>query len=90
MKHNYPGEDFQTEMQLPEALRRLLSDKKSHTTSLNYATGYIKEAVRMMNEGAPYSELNTQILYVLNNITHYRGRDHKEIRQCLKTFCGIK
>jgi len=64
-----------------EALKLILSDTKSYKTSLNYAVDYTLHALTL-EEGS--LEFETQILYVLNNITHWRHKDAKEVRKTLK------
>ena len=53
---------------------------------LNWAVGYAKHGLSILSE----DELRTQCLYVLNNMTHWRGEVAKEVRATLKSFCGIK
>lgn len=62
-----------------EAIDVILSDKKSYNTSLNYAVNYCIAAKSMTGY-----ELDVQILYILNNITHWRHPMAKEVRSVLK------
>lgn len=62
-----------------EAIDVILSDKKSYSGSLNYAVNYCKAAKFMTGE-----ELRVQILYILNNITHWRHPQAKEVRAVLR------
>lgn len=64
-----------------QAIRKILADKKSYPTSLNYAVNYCKYALEMSGQ-----ELKTQCLYILNNITHWRGEGNKEVRKMLKVW----
>jgi len=64
-----------------KAIEVILQDRKSYTTSLNYAINYCKEAIGMDGE-----ELRVQCLYILNNITHWRHPKAKEVRQVLKDY----
>lgn len=70
-----------TEKQVHEAIQIILSDKKSYPTSLNYAVNYCLLS-REMHGGA----LKTQVLYILNNISHWRHPEAKTVRQILKNF----
>lgn len=72
-------------MTVTEAIRVILSDTKSYATSLNYAVSYCRAAIGMDGE-----ELRVQLLYVLNNITHWRHPQAKEVRAVLKKAAGIK
>lgn len=49
--------------------------------ALNYAVNYAKAGMIMTGR-----ELRTQCLYVLNNMTHWRGLASKNVRQCLKDY----
>jgi hypothetical protein len=68
-----------------DAIRIILSDKKSYPTSLNYAVGYCQYALGMSGE-----DLRVQCLYILNNISHWRHEQAKSVRRTLKDYCGIK
>jgi hypothetical protein len=68
-----------------DAIRVILSDKKSYPTSLNYAVGYCRYALGMEGE-----DLRVQCLYILNNISHWRHPSAKGVRRTLKDYCGIK
>lgn len=70
-----------TEEGVKEAIKIVLEDKKSYATSLNYAVGYCRYALEMSGE-----ELRTQCIYILNNITHWRGPGNKEVRKVIKAF----
>lgn len=64
------------------ALLDILEDwEDRHSKSLNYAFEYAKAGLYMHGE-----ELATQCLYVLNNITHWRGTKAKKVRQVLKSY----
>jgi hypothetical protein len=60
---------------------KILADKKSLGTSLNYAVDYCLAAEKLSGEA-----LRVQCLYILNNITHWRHPDAKEVRSHLKSF----
>ncbi len=55
--------------------------------SLNYAVGYA-EAGLGMEMGS--HEAKVQALYVLNNVTHWRGDLAKTVRAALKAEAGVK
>lgn len=74
--------DKPTEDQVKDAIRVILSDKKSYTTSLNWAVGYCEAALDM--EGGHWLEV--QVLYILNNISHWRHPRAKEVRTILKAY----
>lgn len=64
-----------------DAIDVILSDKKSYTTSLNYAVDYCRFAKRMTGH-----DLAVQCLYILNNIQHWRHPSAKNVRVVLKAF----
>ena len=68
-----------------EAIKTILSDKKSYTTSLNWAIDYCRAAQRLTGKA-----LQVQCLYILNNITHWRHPLAKEVRIALKKEGGLK
>jgi hypothetical protein len=70
-----------TEQEVKDALRVILSDKKSYDKSLNYAVNYCRAAMQMTGY-----ELEVQTLYILNNITHWRHPEAKSVRTILKNF----
>lgn len=67
--------------EVKRAIRVILADKRCYTTSLNYAVGYCQAALGM--EG---KELEVQILYILNNITHWRSVDAVDVRKTLRAY----
>jgi hypothetical protein len=69
--------------EVKDKLHIILSDEKAYKTSLNYfAVNYIMYALEITN----YHEMKVQLLYVLNNITHWRHPAAKEVRLTLKQF----
>ena len=70
-------------MTVKEAINVILSDTKSHSTTLNWAIGYCKCALNMSGE-----ELRVQCLYILNNITRWRHPKAKDVRSTLKEFAN--
>jgi hypothetical protein len=73
------------EKQVHEAIKVILSDKKSYPTSLNYAVNYCLLSREMHGEA-----LRVQCLYILNNITHWRHSEAKAVRQTLKNFTKLE
>ncbi|MCP3924855.1 MAG: hypothetical protein GY714_19935 [Desulfobacterales bacterium] len=70
-----------TEKDVKRAIKVILTDKKSYPKSLNYAVEYCRAGLFLSGE-----PLKTQVLYILNNITSWRGNGNKEVRQLLKDF----
>jgi len=64
------------------AIRTILNDTKAYQTSLNYAVNYCRYALEISDP----EELKVQCLYILNNISHWRGPGSKEIRKTLKDY----
>lgn len=67
--------------EVKRAIRVILADKRCYTTSLNYAIGYCQVALRMNED-----DLKVQILYILNNITHWRSVDAVDVRKTLRAY----
>ena len=63
-----------------KACQNILDNKDSK--AVNYAVNYAKYGLTITEE----FEAGTQALYILNNITHWRGAVAKETRQMLKEF----
>jgi hypothetical protein len=70
-----------TEQEVKQAIEVILSDKKSYPTGLNYAVNYCIAARSMSGH-----ELYVQLLYILNNISHWRHPEAKSVRDVLKNF----
>ena len=70
-----------TEQEVKQAIRTILKDKKSYETSLNYAVNYCIYALEVSGES-----LRVQCLYILNNISHWRGSGSKDVRKVLKDY----
>ena len=68
-----------SESTVREALRTIVDNR--HAKSLNYAINYAQAGITMTGE-----ELRVQCLYVLNNMSHWRGEVAKAVRMTLKTF----
>jgi hypothetical protein len=63
------------------AIQKILADRKSWNTSLNYAVNYCRVAICLEGDA-----LAVQCLYILNNIIHWRHEDAKEVRAVLKNY----
>lgn len=70
-----------TDQQVHDAISKILADRKSYSTSLNYAVEYCKVGLSQTGH-----DLKVQCLYILNNISHWRHLDAKEVRTILKSF----
>ena len=68
-----------TEKQVYEALRKIVNNRQEK--SLNWAVDYAMTGLSMNGHG-----LKIQCLYVLNNISRWRGDEAKEVRQILKNY----
>lgn len=75
---------YNEEMKVKEAIQTILSDKRAYPTSLNYAVDYCKAGLGMTGE-----ELRVQCLYILNNISHWKHPEGKEVRRVLKEFSRV-
>lgn len=69
---------------IAEALDSITAERNSST--LKWAVNYALYARRMIADGCSDEDLKTQILYVLNNITHWRNPVVKGVRATLKKF----
>lgn len=50
--------------------------------ALNWAVNYARAGIGMTGRDA-----RTQALYILSNITHWRGDEAKQVRASLKALC---
>ena len=63
-----------------EAMRKIVENREEK--SLNWAVEYARYGM-----GLPFGEeLRVQCLYVLNNISRWRGEVAKEVRETLKAY----
>jgi len=69
------------EVEVKEVIRRILEDKKSYSTSLNYAVNYCVVALSQSGH-----ELAIQCLYILGNISRWKNPEAKRVREVLKAF----
>lgn len=73
---------FTSKAEVYEALLKILAVVEP-STELRYAQAYAQVALinRMQGE-----DLRVQIIYVLNNLSHWRHTDAPEVRKVLKSF----
>ena len=57
-----------------------------------YAKTYARAALHNPYTGKEMEgdELKTQLLYVLNNLTYWRGEEARQAKSLLKKFAGVK
>ena len=68
-----------TEADVKKALQVIVDNRQQK--SLNWAVNYAREGLLMTGEA-----LRVQVLYILSNITGWRGVVAKEVRMTLKEF----
>lgn len=66
------------------ALAVILADRDR--PALAYAIGYAQHALDLCNAQGSAKALQVQLLYVLNNITHWRHPEAKQVRTTLREF----
>lgn len=64
------------------ALERIMED--DNAPGVRYAVDYTEHGLKMMDEGCKDEDLQTQLLYVRSNITHWRGKQAKAVRSIVK------
>lgn len=69
------------EIEVYEAFRTIIKNRESK--AVNYAVNYAKAGIGMTGRA-----LQVQILYVLNNIGHWRGTEATWVRNILKGYKG--
>jgi len=67
------------EKKVHQAFRNIIKNK--HEESLNYCVNYARAGLYMTGH-----ELEVQCLYVLGNMTYWRGEDAKKARNIIKKF----
>lgn len=72
-----------TEKKVKEALQSIIDNREAK--ALNYAVNYAREGLLLTGEA-----LHVQVLYILNNMTSWRGVIAKEVRAVLKEFTKQK
>ena len=73
-----PSED-----EVHRALEGVLVNRDAR--AVNWAVNYARAGLGMEGEA-----LRVQCLYILNNITHWRGDTATWVRRTLKAFAGVK
>lgn len=68
-----------SELEVKEALQCIVDNRQAK--ALNYAVSYAREGLLLTGEA-----LRIQVLYVLGNMTGWRGVVAKEVRTTLKEF----
>lgn len=71
------------EKEVKNSLRQIVAH--SDAKALNYAVNYAKAGLSMSGD-----ELRVQCLYVLNNMSRWRGDVAKSVRKTLKDFTKTK
>jgi CRISPR/Cas system-associated protein Cas10 (large subunit of type III CRISPR-Cas system) len=74
----------QKKMTVHEALVKIWDNR--HEKSLNYAVNYATYGMELPDG----EELKVQCLYVLNNMSRWRGPVAKEVRETLKAYSQRK
>ena len=72
-----------TEKEVKEALQVIIDNRQAK--ALNYAVSYAREGLLLKGEA-----LRVQVLYILSNMTGWRGITAKEVRTVLKEFTKQK
>ena len=72
-----------TEKEVKDALQSIIDNRQAK--ALNYAVNYAREGLLLTGEA-----LRVQVLYVLGNMTGWRGITAKEVRAVLKEFTKQK
>lgn len=68
-----------TELSFDDCCRAIVRNRNEK--ALNYAVNYARAGIGMTGE-----EARVQALYILGNITHWRGDEAKAVRAALKKF----
>ena len=68
-----------TESQVHDAFKTIIANREAK--ALNYAVGYAEVGLELHGK-----ELVYQVLYVINNMSRWRGDEAKAVRNTLKTF----
>ena len=68
-----------TESQVHDAFKTIIANQEAK--AVNYAVNYAKVGLELHGKDLFY-----QVLYVLNNMIHWRGIEAKAVRDTLKTF----
>lgn len=69
-----------------DCCRAIIEQAESNPAPVNFAVGYATAGQYMTRP----DEIKVQSIYILNNITHWRGDTARAVRQALKFYGGIK
>ena len=75
--------DMVSELEVKEALQCIVDNRQAK--ALNYAVNYAREGLLLTGEA-----LHVQLLYILGNMTGWRGEDAKQVRTTLKAITKQK
>jgi hypothetical protein len=75
--------DRPTEAEVHRALHGILVNRDAR--AVNWAVAYARAGLDLEGE-----DLRVQCLYILNNITHWRGDTAAWVRRTLKAFAGVR
>ena len=75
--------DRPSEAEVKRALQGILVNRDAR--AVNYAVAYAREGLDL--EG---KDLRVQCLYIINNITRWRGDTATWVRRTLKAFAGVR
>jgi len=75
--------DRPSEAEVKRALQGILVNRDAR--AVNYAVAYAREGLDMEGDA-----LRIQVLYILNNITRWRGDTARWVRRTLKALAGVK
>ena len=72
-----------SEAEVKRALQGILVNRDAR--AVNWAVAYARAGLDLEGE-----DLRVQCLYILNNITRWRGDTARWVRRTLKAFAGVK
>jgi len=78
-----PTTERPSEAEVKRALQGILVNRDAR--AVNWAVAYARAGLDLEGE-----DLRVQCLYILNNITHWRGDTATWVRRTLKAFAGVK
>jgi len=78
-----PTTERPSEAEVKRALQGILVNRDA--SAVNWAVAYARAGLDLEGE-----DLRVQCLYILNNITHWRGDTATWVRRTLKAFAGVK
>lgn len=75
-----------TEQELLRALQNIIDNRNNR--ALNYCVGYTRAAIHMILQGKQKAGIRHQLLYVLSNMSYWRGGIAKETRAIIRNYVG--